>query len=83
MRRAVVSTLALIAALSGAAHALLPPPIAKAFQNAGVPLDAVTLVVQETGGARTLLSHNPSKPMNPASVMKLSLIHISEPTRPY
>jgi D-alanyl-D-alanine carboxypeptidase/D-alanyl-D-alanine-endopeptidase (penicillin-binding protein 4) len=71
MKRVATIALAALAALSGAALAVLPPPLAKAFRNAGVPLDAVTLVVQETGSARMLISHNPAKAMNPASVMKL------------
>ncbi|MEO8676991.1 MAG: D-alanyl-D-alanine carboxypeptidase, partial [Casimicrobiaceae bacterium] len=71
MKFAAVVTLASLAVLSGAAHALLPPPIAKAFKDAGVPPDGVTLVVQETGTVQPLLAHGPTKPMNPASVMKL------------
>lgn len=71
MSRFPIVALALVAALSGAAQAVLPPPIAKAFRAAGVPADGVALVVQETGNARPLIAHNAAKPMNPASVMKL------------
>ena len=71
MKRIAIVMLALLAALSGAARALLPPPIAKAFKEAGVPPDGVTLVVQETGTVQPLIAHGATKPMNPASVMKL------------
>ena len=71
MIRGVIPVFVIAVALSGAAQALLPPPVARAFRNAGVPPDAVTLVVQETGAVHPLIAHNPAKPMNPASVMKL------------
>jgi serine-type D-Ala-D-Ala carboxypeptidase/endopeptidase (penicillin-binding protein 4) len=71
MIRRLVPVFLFVAALSDGAQALLPPPVARAFRNAGVPPDAVTLVVQETGAAKPLIAHNPAKPMNPASVMKL------------
>jgi D-alanyl-D-alanine carboxypeptidase/D-alanyl-D-alanine-endopeptidase (penicillin-binding protein 4) len=60
-----------LVALSGVAQAALPPPVAKAFRQAGVPLDHVAVVVQETGKPRPMLSHEAAKPMNPASAMKL------------
>ena len=44
---------------------------ASAFLDAGVPLHSVSLVVQEVGAARPLFAHDPTRPMNPASVMKL------------
>jgi len=54
-----------------AAHAELPRPVARAFLDAGVPLNGVALVVQEVGAPRPLFALDPSRPMNPASVMKL------------
>ena len=60
-----------IAALSGVAQAVLPPPVARAFRHAGVPLNAVAIVVQETGKPGPMLAHEAAKPMNPASAMKL------------
>jgi D-alanyl-D-alanine carboxypeptidase/D-alanyl-D-alanine-endopeptidase (penicillin-binding protein 4) len=60
-----------VAALSGAAQAVLPPPVARAFRHAGVPLNAVAIVVQEAGKKRPMLAHGAAKPMNPASAMKL------------
>ncbi len=56
---------------AAAARAELPPPVAKAFTDAGVPLNSMSLVVQEVGAAHPLLTHDSSRPMNPASVMKL------------
>lgn len=70
MNRALLCALAL-AAWSTSALAVLPPPLAKAFRNAGVPPEAVALVVQETGTVQPLIAHAPSKPMSPASLMKL------------
>lgn len=49
----------------------LPQPVSEALQRAGVPLDAVALVVRDAGGNNTLVSHNAAKSMNPASVIKL------------
>jgi D-alanyl-D-alanine carboxypeptidase/D-alanyl-D-alanine-endopeptidase (penicillin-binding protein 4) len=60
-----------VAALAGAAHAALPPPVAREFRLAGVPPNAVAVVVQETGRPKPLLAHQAAKPMNPASVMKV------------
>ena len=66
------STLLLaVAALAGAAHAALPPPVAREFRLAGVPPSAVAVVVQETGRRKPLLAHQAAKAMNPASVMKV------------
>ena len=71
MKHTATFVLALLVACSGAALAALPPPLAKAFRAAGVPPDAVALVVQETGTVQPLIAHDAAKPMNPASVMKL------------
>jgi len=53
------------------AEAALPRPVARAFLDAGVPVNAVGVVVQEVGARRPLFAHQPGKPQNPASVMKL------------
>ncbi len=78
IRRSVAFTVfpfALLACASLAfvevAHAELPRPVGQAFVDAGVPLHSVALVVQEVGAARPLFAHDPTRPMNPASVMKL------------
>jgi D-alanyl-D-alanine carboxypeptidase/D-alanyl-D-alanine-endopeptidase (penicillin-binding protein 4) len=59
----------LLFACSAAAE--LPRPVDQAFVDAQVPLHSVALVVQEVGAAQPLFAHNPARPMNPASVMKL------------
>lgn len=66
--RAALLALALVSVV---AHAALPRPIARAFLNEGIPLSSVSVVVQEIGEKKPLLSHQPAKPMNPASTMKL------------
>jgi D-alanyl-D-alanine carboxypeptidase/D-alanyl-D-alanine-endopeptidase (penicillin-binding protein 4) len=53
------------------ANAALPRAVARAFLDDGIPLTAVSAYVQETGDVRPLVSHQPGKPMNPASTMKL------------
>lgn len=53
------------------ATAQLPPPVARALQQAGIPADQVALVVQPVDGSSPVLTHNGEKVMNPASVMKL------------
>jgi D-alanyl-D-alanine carboxypeptidase/D-alanyl-D-alanine-endopeptidase (penicillin-binding protein 4) len=53
------------------AYAALPRAVARAFLDAGIPLSAVSVYVREVGAARPLVSHQPAKPMNPASTMKL------------
>jgi D-alanyl-D-alanine carboxypeptidase/D-alanyl-D-alanine-endopeptidase (penicillin-binding protein 4) len=49
----------------------LPPTVARAFLDEGIPLTAVGAYVREIGATHPLLSHHASKPMNPASTMKL------------
>jgi D-alanyl-D-alanine carboxypeptidase/D-alanyl-D-alanine-endopeptidase (penicillin-binding protein 4) len=56
-------------AAAGAVHAQLPEPMARALQAAGIPEDAVGAVVLR--GGMPLVSHNPDRPMQPASTMKL------------
>ncbi len=49
----------------------LSPEIEQAFAREGVPLDAVSIVVQEAGSGQAQVSLNPGKSMNPASLAKL------------
>ncbi|MDQ2963464.1 MAG: D-alanyl-D-alanine carboxypeptidase/D-alanyl-D-alanine-endopeptidase [Pseudomonadota bacterium] len=71
-RRMTGPALALAAWLLAAdADAALPPAVARAFLEEGIPLTAVSVYVREAGAARPLVSHRPAKPMNPASTMKL------------
>ncbi|HEY7986872.1 MAG TPA: D-alanyl-D-alanine carboxypeptidase/D-alanyl-D-alanine-endopeptidase [Methylophilaceae bacterium] len=49
----------------------LPAPVIKALRDAGIPQDAVGVMVQKVDGAEPLIMHNASRAMNPASTMKL------------
>ena len=49
----------------------LPATVTEIFTRANVPLESVAIVVKEVGAKDALVSLNPAKPMNPASVMKL------------
>ena len=62
---------AALLAFACTAGAELPRPVGQAFVDAQVPLHGVSLVVQEVGAAQPLFAHDPTRPMNPASVMKL------------
>ena len=61
----------LLALATASASAELPRPLRRAFADAGIPLDAVAVVVQRVDARRPLVSHRSDVPMNPASVMKL------------
>jgi D-alanyl-D-alanine carboxypeptidase/D-alanyl-D-alanine-endopeptidase (penicillin-binding protein 4) len=67
----VAMLLGMTAQVDVVASQTLPQPVSEALQRAGVPLDAVALVVRDAGGKDTLVSHNATKSMNPASVIKL------------
>lgn len=56
-------------AAAGAVHAQLPEPVARALQAAGIPESAMGAIVLR--GGTPLVSHNPDRPMQPASTMKL------------
>ncbi|HQM88320.1 MAG TPA: D-alanyl-D-alanine carboxypeptidase, partial [Methylotenera sp.] len=58
-------------ALGLPAYAELPPSVASALKNAGIPAQNVAVFVQAVEGSSPILSHNADKSMNPASVMKL------------
>ena len=49
----------------------LPGEVEQALRRAQVPLDAVSVVVQEVGAATPRLAFNAQQPRNPASLMKL------------
>ena len=69
MRRwAGVGVFALWASL---AQAALPGYLQEALSKAQLPADSVAIVLQPVDGSAPQLSHNASKAMNPASVMKL------------
>ena len=73
MSRHLRGALALVAAALFAhpAFATLPRAVGRAFLDAGIPLNAVAIVVQEAGTPRPLFAYDAERPMNPASVMKL------------
>ena len=64
-----VAALSVVAAVS--AHAALPRAVGRAFLDAGIPLNHVSIVVQDTTRPRPLFAHDADRPRNPASVMKL------------
>lgn len=49
----------------------LPGPVLQGLRTAGIPLSAVSVLVQEAGTATPSLALRAEAPMNPASVMKL------------
>ncbi len=56
---------------SSAIAAQLPASVTNALQRAHIPLSSVGIVVTETTSTHTLLKHNATLAMNPASTMKL------------
>ncbi len=54
-----------------AAQAVLPVSLQEALTKAQLPQESVAIIVQPLSGEPPLISHNASKAMNPASVMKL------------
>ena len=68
---AALAAATLAALVAGSACAALPPAVARAFLDEGIPLNAVGLYVREIGAASPLASHQATRPMNPASTMKL------------
>jgi len=62
---------ALVFFACASAHATLPGGVARAFHEAGIPLSGVSIVVRESGQPQPLFTHDPNRPMNPASVMKV------------
>ena len=75
-RPAIASVMVTCAALAAAlvacpAFAALPRDVSRAFLDAKVPLSGVAIVVQDVSKTRPLFTHQPDRPYNPASVMKL------------
>jgi D-alanyl-D-alanine carboxypeptidase/D-alanyl-D-alanine-endopeptidase (penicillin-binding protein 4) len=72
MRLLLATAIALVATtFAVAAQAALPQPIARAFRDAGIPMNTVAVVVQETGRTHPLIAHRANPSLKPASVMKL------------
>jgi serine-type D-Ala-D-Ala carboxypeptidase/endopeptidase (penicillin-binding protein 4) len=68
MRCACGVMLALVAV---SAHAVLPRAVGRAFLDAGIPLNHVGIVVQDTAKPRPLFAYDAYRARSPASVMKL------------
>jgi D-alanyl-D-alanine carboxypeptidase/D-alanyl-D-alanine-endopeptidase (penicillin-binding protein 4) len=69
--RVVRIAVALIAFLALDAQAALPRAVGRAFLDAGIRLDHVAIVVQETTKPRPLFAYDANRARSPASVMKL------------
>ena len=66
----LVSALLWVSAASASVRGL-PPELTQALNQAGIPLDAVSFIVQPVNTTRPLIAHRADHAMNPASVMKL------------
>ena len=72
LTRSLVAVLLLLwAAVLPAAPDQLPPSVALALRNSGIPVSNVAIAVQDISRDQLILSINPAMPMNPASTMKL------------
>ncbi|MGE5170862.1 MAG: D-alanyl-D-alanine carboxypeptidase/D-alanyl-D-alanine-endopeptidase [Rudaea sp.] len=60
-----------LACAAFAAHAALPRAVGRAFLDAGIPLNHVAIVVQDTAKPRPLFAYDANRARSPASVMKL------------
>ncbi len=49
----------------------VPAVVTGALKQAGIPLENVAIIVQQVDKTKPLVAHNPTRPMNPASTMKL------------
>jgi D-alanyl-D-alanine carboxypeptidase/D-alanyl-D-alanine-endopeptidase (penicillin-binding protein 4) len=63
--------LALHALGAAAAPSALPPEVLAGLQRAHVPVEALSVFIDEASSARSVLRWQESKPVNPASVTKL------------
>lgn len=69
--RTLASAVLSLVLLPLAAHAQLPPPVARALAEAGLPEDAVGLVVAPLHAGPRFLEHGAERPLQPGSTMKL------------
>jgi serine-type D-Ala-D-Ala carboxypeptidase/endopeptidase (penicillin-binding protein 4) len=58
-------------ALAALAAQQLPPEAQQALQRAGVPEEAMAVVIHEAGSGKRVLQWQENKPLNPASLVKL------------
>ena len=63
--------LSLAAPRAVCAYGVIPPAVDQALRAGGIPLESVSILLQEAAAERPVLSINAERPMNPASVMKL------------
>jgi D-alanyl-D-alanine carboxypeptidase/D-alanyl-D-alanine-endopeptidase (penicillin-binding protein 4) len=70
MGRTGLGTLLMLLALACGAEAL-PPSVQRVMDGHGIGTGNVSLIVQQVGSDRPLLSHLPDEPRNPASAIKL------------
>lgn len=71
MRLARVSLVIVSSAAAVAAQATLPREVGRTFLDAGIPLNHVAMVVQDTAKPRPLFTYDANRPRSAASVMKL------------
>ncbi|MEC9375535.1 MAG: D-alanyl-D-alanine carboxypeptidase/D-alanyl-D-alanine-endopeptidase [Pseudomonadota bacterium] len=57
--------------ISTASFATLPPTLEAVVKRYKIPLNEVSIIVQEVSDSKALLAFNPSQPRNPASTIKL------------
>lgn len=69
--RRALACLILLCAFAAGARAALPPSVAEALRQAGIPDNQVGIVVRDLGAEAPLLSHGEHRSFNPASVIKL------------
>src|SRR5689334_17474093 len=69
LRRLALSAILAVVALD--AYATLPRAVGRAFLDAGIPLNQVGIVVQDTAKPRPLFAYDAYRSRSPASVMKL------------
>jgi D-alanyl-D-alanine carboxypeptidase/D-alanyl-D-alanine-endopeptidase (penicillin-binding protein 4) len=67
----MIFTVLLIGVLCGEAQAALPVSVKRELKQAGIPQEAIAVVVQEAATGKSLLRMNAERSMNPASTMKL------------
>ena len=70
-RRACCALLALLALNSAGAAQNLPPEALQSLQRAGVPADAMSVVIHDATSGRSVVQWQEKRPVNPASLAKL------------
>ena len=76
-RSLIAFVFALVVTLPPRLSAAVPAPVQQALDRFDLSADDVSILVQEVGTGRTVLSHRPDVPRNPASTMKLVTTYAS------